>query len=83
VELAVSATGEPGLGMGDRAGRGRVLLGVKEDDSAGVAFYDPNGNLRAVLGLTAVAVSAASGKAEPASAMALFDRDGNLLAQIP
>ena len=84
VHLTVSATGEPGLGMGDREGSGRVLLGVKADDSAGVAFYDRQGKLRAVLGMTAVPVSGVgSGTAEPASALALFDRDGNLLHQVP
>jgi hypothetical protein len=61
-----------------------VLLGVKADDSAGVAFYDGQGNLRAVLGMTAVPFSeAGSGTAERASALALFDRDGNLLHQVP
>ncbi|HEX7550600.1 MAG TPA: hypothetical protein VF579_08500 [Candidatus Methylomirabilis sp.] len=60
-----------------------MLLGVKADDSAGVAFYGKNGNLRAVLALTAVPKAAESGAAEPASAMALFDRDGNVLHQVP
>jgi hypothetical protein len=84
VHLTVSAAGEPGLGMGDREGSGRVLLAVKADDSAGVAFYDGQGKLRAVLGMTAVPVSAAgSAAAKPASAMALFDRDGNPLHQVP
>jgi hypothetical protein len=59
-------------------------LGVKADDSTGVAFYDGQGNLRAVLGTTAVAVGAADTAAsEPASAMALFDSDGKLLHQVP
>jgi hypothetical protein len=61
-----------------------VLLGVKADDSAGVAFYDGQGKLRAVLGMTAVPVSeAGSAMTKPASAMALFDSDGNLLHQVP
>jgi hypothetical protein len=70
--------------MGDREGNGRVLLGVKADDSAGVAFYDGQGTLRAVLGTTAVPVSeAGSAAATPASALALFDGKGNLLHQVP
>ena len=57
---------------------------MKADDSAGVAFYDRAGALRAVLGLTARQMTPEGPIAEPpAPAVALFDAEGQTVFQVP
>ncbi|MHC4451603.1 MAG: hypothetical protein ACYS0E_15955 [Planctomycetota bacterium] len=62
-----------------------VRIAAFEDDVTGasVSVFDANGNRRAVLGAIAPTNGTQSKKSPPESRVTLFDRKGNVVAQLP
>jgi hypothetical protein len=64
----------------DQAGKNRVNLSFTPSGPS-LAFYDPNGQARAVIGSTSLVGSRLAGERTPPSSIALFDREGRLLSR--
>ncbi len=64
----------------DETGKNRVNLSLTPSGPS-LAFYDPNGQARTVIGSTALVGSRLAGERTPPSSIVLFDKEGRLLSR--